>query len=50
MNNLALLGLIIIVMWLGAIAYYFYVSGQQNHLSEDIDRLEELLDKSEKDG
>jgi Tfp pilus assembly protein PilO len=50
LNNLTVLGLLIIIMWLAALAYNFYVSGQQDDLAEDIDRLEKLLDNSEKEG
>ena len=45
MNNLTLLGLLIIFLWLVAIGYYFYVSRKQREISTEIEELRETLDK-----
>jgi len=42
-DNLTLLALFIIVMWLAAIGFYFYTSRQQNTISEEIDELRTML-------
>ncbi|MFN2223948.1 MAG: hypothetical protein PVH65_11690 [Chloroflexota bacterium] len=48
MDNLTLIALILIVLWLVAIGYYFYTSRQQNSISHEIDELREMLgDESE---
>ncbi len=49
-DNLLVVALIIIVLWLGAMAYYFYVSRQQNELGDEIDKLREQLDALEGEG
>ena len=46
MGNLTILAIIIILFWLAAIGYYFYVSRRQDELSEEIDELREALDES----
>jgi len=42
-DNLTLLALFIMVLWLAAIGYYFYTSRQQDTISQEIDDLRELL-------
>ena len=48
-DNLMVVALIIIVLWLGAMAYYFYVSRQQRDLADEIEKLREQLDDAEGD-
>jgi hypothetical protein len=45
LDNLALLGLLIILLWLVAYAYYFYVSRKQRDISAEIDELRDKLDR-----
>jgi preprotein translocase subunit YajC len=47
LDNLLTVAIIIIVLWLGAMAFYFYVSRRQRELEEDIEKLRERLDKDE---
>lgn len=47
LENLTLLAVVIIVFWLGALAYYFYTSRQQTEIREDLDDLREKLDQLE---
>jgi hypothetical protein len=46
LDNLTILAIVIIVFWLGALAFYFYTSRQQRDIRSDLDalrtRLEEL--------
>jgi hypothetical protein len=46
LDNLTILAIVIIVFWLGALAFYFYTSRQQSSIRADLDalrgRLEEL--------
>lgn len=46
-DNLVLVAIVIIVMWLGAMAYYYFVSRQQNELANEIEKLRAQLDESE---
>jgi hypothetical protein len=43
LNNLTLIGIGIIVFWILAAGYYFYVSRQQGDLSKEIENLREML-------
>jgi preprotein translocase subunit YajC len=43
-DSLIVVAIIIILLWLGALTYYFYVSRQQNELGQEIDKLREQLD------
>lgn len=47
LENLTLLAVVIIVFWLGALAYYFYTSRQQTEIREDLDDLREKLNQLE---
>lgn len=47
LDNLPLLALIIIVFWLGALAFYFYTSRQQKEIRGDLDALREMLGEEE---
>ncbi|MCA9920318.1 MAG: hypothetical protein KC445_20320 [Anaerolineales bacterium] len=46
-ENLTLLIVIIALFWLGAFGFYMYTSRQQKNIAEDLDRLNNKLDKSE---
>ena len=47
MDNFTLIAVIIIVLWLAAIGFYFYISRQQRDISEEIDDIREKLDEIE---
>jgi len=47
LSNITLLSILIIFIWLAAIAYYFYVSRQQSEIIGEIDDLREELDRLE---
>jgi preprotein translocase subunit YajC len=44
LDNLTLLAAIIILFWLGAIAYFFYTSRQQREIQEELDALRQMLE------
>lgn len=46
-ENLVVVAIIIILLWVGAFVYYFYVSRQQNELEDEIEKLKTQLDKVE---
>jgi hypothetical protein len=48
-NNLTLIAIGIIVFWIIAIAFYFYVSREQEEIAADIEELREILDGNEHD-
>lgn len=50
MDNLVLIAVIIILMWLAAIGYYIYLSRQQRNLADEIRRLREMLGNSQEEG
>jgi hypothetical protein len=50
LNNLTLIALFLIVLWLAAIGYYVYTSRQQNSISREIDELKEMLGDEDKPG
>ena len=47
LDNLTLLAIIIIVVWVATLAYYFHVSRQQKEIREDLDALRAMLDEEE---
>jgi preprotein translocase subunit YajC len=47
LDNLVVVAIVIIVLWLGAMAFYFYVSRQQGDLADEIEKLREQLDEIE---
>lgn len=49
LENLVVVAVVIIVLWLGAMGYYLFVSRQQNELADEIEKLREQLDKAEKE-
>jgi hypothetical protein len=48
-DNVDFLGVVIIILWLAAIGYYFFVSRQQHELSEEIDEVRRLLAEDAED-
>jgi hypothetical protein len=49
LDNLMVVAVIIIILWLGALTYYLYVSRQQNELGQEIDKLRKQLDSIERE-
>lgn len=47
LDNLTLLALFIIVVWLATLAFYFYTSRQHNDIREELDEVRALLDEGE---
>lgn len=47
LDNLTLLALIIIVVWLATLAFYFYTSRQQKDIRQELDEVRALLDEGE---
>jgi preprotein translocase subunit YajC len=47
LNNIALLGIFIMFLWLVAIGYYFYTSRQQNKIEHELDELRDMLGSDE---
>jgi hypothetical protein len=47
LENLTLIAVAIIVIWLGAIAFYFYTSRQQRAIKDDLESLRAKLDELE---
>lgn len=46
-DNLLLIAIVIMIMWVGVLAYYLITSRQQADLQKDIEFLREMLDKPE---
>ena len=46
-ENLTILAIIIIVFWLGALAYYTYTSRQQSVIRKELDALRSKLEELE---
>jgi Zn-dependent protease with chaperone function len=46
-DSLIVVAILIIVLWLGAMAYYLFVSRQQSDLADEIEKLREQLDEIE---
>jgi hypothetical protein len=47
LDNLTLIAIVVIVVWLATIGYYFYISRQQTEIREDLERLREMLREKE---
>jgi uncharacterized membrane protein YciS (DUF1049 family) len=47
MDNITLIALGIIVLWLVAITFYLIISRQQTSLSKEVEEIEELLENRE---
>lgn len=48
LENLTLVVVVIVVLWLGAFGYYLYTSRQHNSIADDLARLQKKLDETEK--
>lgn len=48
MENLTLLAIVIIVLWLGILAFYLFSSRQQVGLQKELEELEKQMDQLEK--
>jgi preprotein translocase subunit YajC len=46
-DNLVLIAVVIMILWIGVLAYYLVTSRQQKDLQEDIESLREMLDKTD---
>ena len=49
-ENFLPIAIVIIVMWVGVLAYYLVTSRQQSDLQDSIESLSEMLDNSQPDG
>lgn len=47
--NLLFVTIVIIVLWVAAVAYYLYSSRQHGSLEKDIEALHTLLEKNQRD-
>lgn len=47
LDNLTVLAVIIIVIWLATLAYFFYTSRQQTDIRQELDELRKLMDQEE---
>lgn len=47
-ENLTLVVVLIVVLWLGAYGFYLYTSRQQKDIVDDLERLNNKLDEAEK--
>jgi preprotein translocase subunit YajC len=48
-DSLVVVAIIIIVLWLGAMIYYYFVSRQQGDLADEIEKLRSQLNDLEED-
>lgn len=48
-DNLTLLAILIIVVWLATLAYFLYSSRQQGDIRRELDELRELMDRGEEE-
>jgi preprotein translocase subunit YajC len=46
-ENLILIAVVIMIMWVGVLAYYLITSRQQADLQKDIESLREMLDEGD---
>lgn len=47
-EDLTLLIVLIVILWLGVFGYYLYTSYQQKGIADDLERLQKKLDEAEK--
>lgn len=47
-DNLLLVIIIIVILWLGAYGYYWVTSHQQKNIADQIEQLKQKLDEDEK--
>lgn len=45
MQNLALIALLVLALWVIAFAFYLYLNRQQTELNNDLDSVQTLLDR-----
>jgi preprotein translocase subunit YajC len=50
LDNLTLIAVFIIVLWLAAIGYYIYLSRQQRELADEIQKLRDLVGMGKGEG
>ena len=50
LDNLTLLAVIIIVVWMAALAFYFYTSRQQKEIREELEAVRALLEEDKEAG
>jgi CcmD family protein len=48
-DNLTLLAVIIIAVWVATLAYFFYMSRQQTEIRDELKELREMLDRKERE-
>ena len=46
-DNLLLIAIVIIIMWVAVLAYYLFASNRQIDLQENIEALNKMLEQSE---
>ena len=46
-ENLVLIAVVIMILWVGALAYYLITSRQQSDLQENIESLQSMLEEGE---
>ena len=47
LGNLVLIAVVIMILWIGVLAYYLVTSRQQKDLEKNIESLREMLDESD---
>lgn len=47
LDNLVLIAVVIMILWIGVLAYYLVTSRRQKDLQKDIESLREMLDKTD---
>lgn len=47
-ENLLLIAVVMLIMWVGVLAYYLITSRQQTDLQKDIESLRNMLDEADK--
>jgi hypothetical protein len=47
-ENLTVVVVLIVILWLGTYGYYLYTSRQQKEIADDLERLNKKLDEAEK--
>lgn len=50
LDNLTLIAIVIIVLWLAAFAFYMFTSRQQPRIEEELEALKEMLGPEDGDG
>ena len=47
LENLLLIAVVIMILWVGVLAYYLYTSRQQTDLQKEIEDLRDMLDETD---